>query len=213
MNPKQMSKAAYARMFAEFEKEFFGTSPEPKPIRSQPQEKQPADPEAARIKEIYRILVRRLHPDTRADGDSTVSAIWHDVQEAYEARNLDRLETLLALTEMESGAEEGQASLSRMRGALSELNRALRAIQRSLTEAKRDPAWGFRKNPYRGALEKRIRREMEESAAEQRAILADLKRILEEWSRPWHAPAKKPRKRGRGERYGGEAVQADLFAW
>ena len=213
MNPKRMGKAEYAQMFAKFEEDMFGTAPEPKPARNQRQEKPAADPDAARIKDIYRKLVRRLHPDLRADGDSTVSAIWHDVQEAHEARNLERLETLLALTEMESGADDVKASLSRMRGALSELNRALRAIQRSLGAAKRDPAWRFSKNPHRGPLEKRIRCDIEQNVAEQRAILAELKRILESWSRPWRPSARKSRKRGRGERYGGEAVQADLFAW
>ena len=38
-----------------------------------------------RIKEIYRRLVRRLHPDLRANGDATVSSLWHEVQEAYAA--------------------------------------------------------------------------------------------------------------------------------
>jgi hypothetical protein len=45
-------------------------------------EKPSASREEARFKEIYRILVRRLHPDLRADGDATVSALWHEVQEA-----------------------------------------------------------------------------------------------------------------------------------
>src|SRR5205814_5812795 len=36
-----------------------------------------------RVKEIYRRLVRRLHPDLRADRDASVSSLWHEVQEAY----------------------------------------------------------------------------------------------------------------------------------
>jgi hypothetical protein len=135
-----------------------------------------------------------LHPDLRVDGDATVSAIWHDVQEAYEALNLDRLETLLALTEMENGGNGGLSSLSQIRRALEELHRAFQAIQRSLAEAKRDPAWGFSRNPYHGPLESRIRRELEESLDEQRWELADLKHLIDDWSRPWHPPVNKPRK-------------------
>jgi hypothetical protein len=138
--------------------------------------------------------VRRLHPDLRADGDPTVSALWHEVQEAYEARNLARLETLLALNEMGSGTNS-QASLSQIRGALADLNRAFRAIQRSLQEAKRDPAWGFSRNTRHDPTEKRIRRELEESLSHQRMVLADLKVTIDDWSRPWHPPVKKPRKR------------------
>jgi len=150
--------------------------------------------EEARIKEIYRILVRRLHPDMRADGDAKVASIWHDVQEAYEARNLDRLEMLLALTDMQDGKNGGHATVGQMRGALEELKRALRAVQRSIRESKRDPAWAFNQKTERKFMEKSIRREMEASLSEQRQVLAQIKRTLADWSRPWNPPAKKTKK-------------------
>src|SRR6202020_2367124 len=68
-------------------------------------------PEAGRIKELYRLLVRRLHPDLRADKDAEVSHFWHDVQEAYEQGNVERLEMLLALTDLQSNAAGEQTSL------------------------------------------------------------------------------------------------------
>jgi hypothetical protein len=46
-------------------------------------------------------------------------------------------------------------------------------------------------------MEKRIRREMEESLSHQRSVLADLKRTIDDWSRPWHPPVKKPRKQSK----------------
>jgi hypothetical protein len=196
LNPEQLGNADYENMFAEFEANIFEERPPVSPSQTHDRQKPSAGREEARIKEVYRILVRRLHPDLRADGDATVSAKWHEVQEAYEARNLDRLETLLAVTEMESGAS-GRASLSQIRGALADFNRALRAIQRSLREAKGDPAWGFTQNPYSSSMEKHIRRELEESLSHQRAELADLKATIEDWSRPWRPPVKKPRKQSK----------------
>jgi len=221
LNPERMSDAEYAEMFAKFEAEIFGDEPKAGTSQTPHAEKPSERRDAGRIKEIYRTLVRRLHPDLRADGDVTVSAIWHDVQEAYEARNLDRMETLLALTEIESGAEGGQASLSQIQRALGELNRALQVIQRSIQEAKRDPAWGFARNPYRGPLEKKVRRETEEILSEQRWVLADLKRTLDDWSRPWHP---RPRKQGKPAKKPGNseprhvpntprAVQTEFFAF
>jgi hypothetical protein len=196
LNPEQLGNADYEKMFAEFEANIFEERPPVSPSETHDRQKPSASREEARIKEVYRTLVRRLHPDLRADGDATVSAKWHEVQEAYEARNLDRLETLLAVTEMESGAS-GRASLSQIRGALADFNRALRAIQRSLREAKGDPAWGFTQNPYSSSMEKHIRRELEESLSHQRAELADLKATIEDWSRPWRPPVKKPRKQSK----------------
>jgi hypothetical protein len=165
--------------------------------------------------------VRRLHPDLRSDGDATVSAIWHEVQEAYEAQNIERLETLLALTEVQAGADGGQATLFQMRAAMAEFNRAFQVIQRSISEAKRDPAWAFSRTPYHGPLEKRIRREIDEDLADQRWILADLERRLADWSQPWQPPAKKTRKQPGPPVKSGTArasniprpVQQELFAF
>lgn len=219
--PEEISEAEYAKMFAQFEAETFGDGPKAGTSQTPVREKPSDRGDAGRIKEIYRTLVRRLHPDLRADGDVTVSAIWHDVQEAYEARNLDRLETLLALTEIESGTDGGQASLSQIQRALGELNRALQVIQRSIQEAKRDPAWGFARNPYRGPLEKKVRRETEAILSEQRWVLAELKRTLDDWSRPWHP---RPRKQGKPAKKPGDGeprhesntpkpVQTEFFAF
>jgi hypothetical protein len=212
-NPKHLSQAEYARLFAEFETSMFGDRARSERAQVRHEEKPKASREELRLKEIYRVLVRRLHPDLRADGDATVSAIWHEVQEAYGARNLDRLETLLALTELQSGADGGRASLSQMREALKELMRALRVIQRSIRGAKRDPAWGFSQAGSHAAMEVRIRCELEENVSEQRWVLADLKKTLERWSRPRTTPAKPRAKRPRYESNIPEPVQTDLFGF
>jgi curved DNA-binding protein CbpA len=181
-------------MFAQFEADVFGKSRQEGRIGMHQEAKPVAGREETRIKEIYRTLVRRLHPDKQADGDTKVSAIWHEVQEAYETRNLNLLETLLALTEIQSGRSGGDASLWQIEGALAEIKRGLRAIQRSIREAKHDPSWGFSQSEKRVPVEKRVRREIEQSIAEQRWVLADLKHTLDDWSRPWHSPAKKSKK-------------------
>jgi hypothetical protein len=206
LDPQQMDKAQYAEAFADFEATMFGEGAPGDASGFLDVETPLARGEEARIKEIYRTLVRRLHPDLRADGDAAVSLIWHEVQEAYEARNLERLETLLALTEVHGGASGGQASLSQMRAALADLRRAFRAIRRSINSAKRDPAWGFRQRGDRAPLERTIGGELKESLRQQRGILADLQSTLDGWSRPWAAQARKPKKQ-RGP------AQAELFAF
>jgi hypothetical protein len=213
IDPRRLSKREFASMFADFEEEILGDPRQADRSEVREEKQSAAKPEDSRIKEINRILVRRLHPDLRADGDATVSAIWHDVQEAYEVRNLDRLETLLALTEMADGAGAGRASLAQMRDAVAELKRALRAVQRGLTEAKRDPAWGFSRHPYRGALEKEIRRDINRNLIEQREVLESIKCTLDDWSRRGYAPAAQPGRKsaGRGKSRNPAAVQTELF--
>ena len=46
-------------------------------------------------------------------------------------------------------------------------------------------------------MEKRVRRYLEETLSQQRRALAHLKRIVDEWSRPWHPSVKKPRKQSK----------------
>jgi hypothetical protein len=223
--PKRMPKAEYERMFAQFDADMFGGGSEGNPFVIHDEDEQPGNTGGeARIKEIYRILVRRLHPDLRTDGDVQVSAIWYDVQEAYEARNLDRLETLLALTQMKDGANGGQATVGQMRGALEELKRSLQAIQRSIRQAKHDPSWAFTQKTDRMFMEKSIRREMEASLVEQRQVLDHLKRTLADWSRPWNPLVKKAKKqqkqpskpvpkRPASKAPSHDQLQAELFAF
>ncbi len=192
LEPSRMSAAAYTQMFADFEAEMFGESA-PEGIRPAPAAKKPAaSRQEVRLKELYRTLVRRLHPDLRADGEAAVSALWHEVQEAYEARDCNRLETLLALTEVRSDAGGGSSSLAQMRATLAELKQAWQAIQRSMANAQRDPAWNFSRARNTAQREARVRRELERDLADQRWLLADLKRIVAAWSRP---PQSQPKKR------------------
>lgn len=185
LNPTQIPRAIYDSMFARFEAAMFpGEQAHREPFAAEASGQHSRGPNDARIKEIYRTLVRRLHPDTRANGDAQVSALWHEVQEAYEARNLGRLETLLALTEIRVSADGGRATVGQMRDAVEELRRALRAIQRSIREGKRNHAWRFTQCRDLAALQRVVGREMEASLAEQRQVLAEMKRTLDDWSRP-----------------------------
>jgi hypothetical protein len=149
-NPAKMDDDAYSTSFEVFKSHMF-VRPEsaldrsdfrPEDVRRSTLDEDPAtatepvtiDP---RIKEIYRRLVRRLHPDLRADGDATVSSLWHEVQEAYLAGDVARMELLLALSDL-SNAPGASTTLSQMRSVLSELTRSLRALELSLVEARRE---------------------------------------------------------------------------
>ena len=106
-----LSKAEREEMFAQFEIALAEEELRQRPAGPRAEKKPATATPEARLKEIYRILVRRLHPDLLAAKGAAVASIWHEVQEAYQARNLERLETLLALTQMQDGTEAGQASL------------------------------------------------------------------------------------------------------
>ena len=120
------------------------THPRPNEYRkarpyNQPEEmdKEAATPVDARVKELYRTLVRRLHPDLRADGSVAASTLWHEVQEAYGAGDVARLEILLALSDIAANRAADQ-TLAQMLALQFELQRAVTALEKSSREAEEE---------------------------------------------------------------------------
>jgi hypothetical protein len=193
-NPDKLDDEAYTTTFEAFKSHMFRNRPEElapssnpraaEPERRPPGNEEPAPaPIDARVKELYRLLVRRLHPDLRADGSAAVSALWHEVQEAYGASDIAHLEILLALSDIESDRFSAQTSVSQMRAVLAELTRALFALEDSLRQARDDDAWGFARSGAGPGLRERVERELKATLRMRSDRLALLKRTIADWSR------------------------------
>lgn len=198
-NPDKLDDRAYARSFAAFKFHMFGAEGEPPPSgasearRSSGRAEPPPAAAASvgsRLKELYRLLVRRLHPDLRADGNAAVSTLWHDVQEAYAAGDTGRLETLIALCDIEANTFGEQTTLSQMRAVLIELRRSLRALQRSLRAARSDPAWGFVRTGATKALRLLVQRELEGEFRVQTGRLEYCAALIAEWAGERRTPTR-----------------------
>jgi hypothetical protein len=184
MDPDRLSDAAYQRMFRDFKAKVLGGGEAGKQCGFPGEDTSRASEAEApsRLKELYRVLVRRLHPDTRADTDSDVSALWHEVQEAYADGNIERLEMLLAFTDMQAENVGRQTTVGQMRAVLKEIRSSLHALLRTLSGAKREMAWDFARNTNRGPLEQKLRRQMERDIAAREAQLRDLEAFIGSWS-------------------------------
>jgi len=77
------------------------------------------DESEKRRKQLYRDLARKLHPDHNASITAESKELWHEVQDAYESKDLDRLEALAAMSE---GGREHRfsqfCSVSKLRSVL-----------------------------------------------------------------------------------------------
>jgi hypothetical protein len=193
-NPDKMDDAAYTASFEAFKAHMFRARPDEPSVNTTRRatssipvevEEEPAEaPVDARVKELYRLLVRRLHPDLRADGSASVSALWHEVQEAYAATDIPQLEILLALSEL-TGEEIGeQTSVGQMRAVLAELERSLGALEQSLREARREDAWDFARSGAVEGLRERVERELRANLRRRTERLRILTRTIAAWSRP-----------------------------
>ncbi len=194
-NPDKMDDEAYSASFEAFKKHMFRTTPvEPRPAarRAAPpraardfeegvEEAEPEPAIDARVRELYRRLVRRLHPDLRADGSTVVSPLWHEVQEAYAASDVARMEILLALSDIEANRSAEQ-TVSQLHAVRAELARALWALEKSLREAEGEDAWDFaRVGPHAG-LRSRVERQLKSDLASRTQRLDLLQRTIAEWA-------------------------------
>lgn len=196
-NPDKMDDEAYSATFEAFKTHMFrGPVDEPTSHRSERATKPPLSPREApevdlaeeefapvdaRVKGLYRRLVRRLHPDLRADGSAAVSALWHEVQEAYAASDVARLEILLALSDLEANRLADQ-TLAQMHAVLAELERAFRALEKSLREAEGEDAWDFARIGPNADLRTRVEGQLKFDLAGRTQRLDLLTRTIAEWA-------------------------------
>jgi hypothetical protein len=194
-NPDKLDDKAYSTTFEAFKSHMFrGKTHEPPPsqnFRRAEQERRRTveeEPTAAaidpRVKELYRLLVRRLHPDLRADGSASVSGLWHDVQEAYAATDIAHLEILLALSDIESERFSAQTSVGQMRALLAELERATFALEDSLRQAHKENAWNFARTGARPDLRDEVERELRADLRRRSERLNLLQQTLTQWAGP-----------------------------
>ena len=122
-------------------------------------------------------------PILRADGNAAVSALWHEVQEAYAASDVARMELLLALSDLESNQVGEQTSLFQMRSVCAELQRAWRALEKSVQEAQGEDAWNFARVGADEDLRVRVQRELRSDLAARTKRLDLLTSTIATWAR------------------------------
>ncbi len=163
----------------------------------------PESPLEARLKELYRQLARRLHPD--AGGRGTTIGLWHDFQEAHGRGDVERLEILVAVTDLREGIDAAGSTLFHLREAAREFRRGVRALRQRLSAVRRSEAWKLWKGQDRTKLAHELRKklhrehfQLQEKAKFLEQELARIKRAAEELAR--RNGRKKPGKRARPRR-------------
>ena len=166
-----------------------GGGPRHQPAPAQPAVKRGAD----RLKELYRKVVRQLHPDANGEFAPRERELWHEVQAAYQARDLERLEAVAARVELGGdAAASARTSVGVLLRITREMREALQSVRRQLGRAKKQPAWRFpEKTNALAPLEARRRSQLERALGESRRELADATGILDDLARRAAQPRKK----------------------
>lgn len=145
-------------------------------------------PLESRVKEQYRLLARRLHPDLNPGLEPKKIELWHQVQEAYEAGNLARLETLAALSEMFDRSWQNISGIGTLKNLFQELQGALKQLEKKLRLAKRDPSWKFselRLDPSALAqLDHRMKSDLRADKMELKRAHDQMQALIQSWANP-----------------------------
>lgn len=181
LDAKFLPRSLYEELFERFREDFLGNDasfqPDQKTVSAGP------DDEDRRFKNLYRKLVRRLHPDVNGH-DPQLAHIWHQVQEAYETGDMERLEMLQAMSDLRHGEAGTQTTLSQMLAVVEELREAVRQLNRTLYQFKKHPGWNFSRLGVRAALERKLQGQFDKQHEAGAEELKNLERLIEQWSRP-----------------------------
>ena len=121
------------------------------------------------MKDLYRAVVRLLHPDAQRDMTEQKREWWHQAQQAYQEDDAEQLEVILTLCEIEEDGSTDKASLSVLQRITAQFKKSLRHIKTQLTQCRHDPAWNFSG-----------RKDLEVTAAQMRRNLDHDLRMLKE---------------------------------
>ena len=135
----------------------------------------------SRLKELYRSLVRLLHPDAQQEMTPQKAEWWHQAQAAYQAGDAEQLEVILTLCEISESGTTNQTSASLLQRITAQMRHSLREIRRQIAERRRDPAWGFSRQADHAVLELQTRRLMMSDLQQLRERWQASQRLIAEW--------------------------------
>jgi hypothetical protein len=174
--------------FDEFLNEFFdeirsGGRPQNNPRRRAGQHPESAAPVQAptRLKELYRSIVRRLHPDIQGEMTPQKTEWWHQAQTAYETGDVEQLEVILTLCEIGDSGTTAHTSASMLQTVTARLKNSLRQIKRQLSALRRDPAWNFSRRADHDSLAVQTRRSLMADLETMRCQSQTIQEMITRW--------------------------------
>ena len=183
------NRLLFEELLQAFKQEFFNAgsdrfSQKKEKSRSQAENKTDKNNTDTRLRDLYRMLVRKLHPDCRKEKNDKYDAIWHEVQTAYRDRNFERLEMLAALYDIHSGNFYETSSISQIIQIQQEYKSQLKALKAQIRWVKDNPAWEFSKKNNREQLGKRIKKDLAAATGHLKNQLNDMEYVLSQWAVP-----------------------------
>lgn len=169
-----------------FEETFgvFGPDEDPREFfnpRGRPTAAAPPVQASKRLKDLYRAVVRRLHPDKQQEMTPQKTEWWHQAQAAYETGDAEQLEVILTLCEIGESGTTAHTSVSLLQHITAQLKSSLREIKRQIAHRRREPAWNFSSRTDHAAMAHQIERDLTAELTALRQKWATLQKMIAKW--------------------------------
>ena len=105
------------------------------------------DREEGQLKSIYRLLAKKLHPDSLDSTNLNHNELWYQVQDAYQRGNLEELEILQAGFDVRNTRGYSGLSISSILAVHKRYKEELRLLRRRHREIQKHSAWCFTELP------------------------------------------------------------------
>ncbi len=188
-NPKLKAQAKnrmmYSFLFAQFAEDFIKYRNEDSGYKDQKKsEPEIEETEEEKIKSTYRKLARKLHPDFQKEITPFMRNLWLEVQSAYSNKDLEKLETLLSLTSIQSGDFSDDFSISDILNVQKEYKQQLKSIRSEIKKLKKNTIWGFSKLTNKKLLAKELENNFNSTLRDFKSDINNFESLIKKYSTP-----------------------------
>ena len=175
-------KEEFDKMFDDLEDIFDGKK---KVVRDDPETRN----QTARIRDVYRKLCFKLHPDTGCDFNAENSRLWHQIQAAYQKNDLDSLLAIQASLDMKQDPMSSHISCTQILAVIEDFKNGLRSVRTLIRNAQAESSWRFL--TWSDKQRKAATRQLEQQLIHEQLTLKYEMEYLESVERKWSRPAQR----------------------
>lgn len=145
--------------FSEYFEMMTGRKPPQREIRN---ERKATHPDDRTAKEIYRTIVRRLHPDHHGQMNEARQNLWHEAQSAYRNRDINTLYRILSRCDESEAGIGNHSPVSLIQRLTRQLKKTTGSLRNEIRKMKSDHAWKFEEKRKDPGYVRQLRQELEE---------------------------------------------------
>lgn len=148
-------------------------------------------------RDLYRTIVRQLHPDRHGAMSEARKNLWHEAQAAYRRRDVAALHNVLARCDNGEAGLGQHTPVAMIHRLTAQLHQAIQSTQSELLKMKTDPAWNYEERQQDPRYARKIRSELQSAIHSTENNLRSIDEVLAQLEREAHRTQRQSQARQR----------------